>query len=269
LDSSEYFALLSMDMTVGVGVAGAAVRGTIELPEARIKPRTVPEGTVQPSADVVMESPADRKEALPLSLDVQARLGDEVSIDAFGLRGRLRGALRVLKAPQGEILGDGQLEIVDGTFRVTLPALGVMTAIGKPLTIQQGFVVFAKTPIGNPGLILNAQREGGDVTAGVRVLGTLRNPKLAFFSESDPNMTQAEITRYLVTGIPPKRDAEADSRAIAVGTYVAPKLYMEYEGATGDADETVKMRYDLSKNIELQTETGDSQGADIFFKFEN
>jgi translocation and assembly module TamB len=31
----------------------------------------------------------------------------------------------------------------------------------------------------------------------------------------------------------------------------------------------VKMRYDLNKWIEVQTETGDSQGADIFFKFEN
>jgi translocation and assembly module TamB len=44
---------------------------------------------------------------------------------------------------------------------------------------------------------------------------------------------------------------------------------MEYEGATSDTTDSVKMRYDLSKNIELQTETGDSQGADIFFKFEN
>ncbi|WP_462330156.1 translocation/assembly module TamB domain-containing protein [Thiohalocapsa halophila] len=268
-DSSEYFALVSLDMNVGVGAAGTAVKGRIEVPEARIKPRSIPTGAVRASPDVVMESPADDDGGMPLSIDMVAKLGDEVSIDAFGLRGRLRGELRVLKSPQGEILGDGQLEIVDGTYRVTLPTLGVMTAIGKPLTIEQGFVVFAKTPIGNPGLILNAQREGGDITAGVQVLGTIRNPKLAFFSESDPNLTQAEVTQYLVTGIPPKRDAESDKRAVAVGTYVAPKLYMEYEGATSDTTDSVKMRYDVSKNIELQTETGDSQGADIFFKFEN
>ncbi|WP_295538937.1 translocation/assembly module TamB domain-containing protein [uncultured Thiohalocapsa sp.] len=268
-DSSEYFALVSLDMSVGVGAAGTAVQGTIKVPEARIKPRTIPTGAVQPSPDVVMEAPAAGDGAAPLSINVLTRLGDEVSIDAFGLRGRLQGELRVLKSPQGELLGDGQLEIVDGSYRVTLPALGVMTAIGKPLTIEQGFLVFAKTPIGNPGLILNAQRVGGDISAGVQVLGTIRNPKLAFFSESDPNLTQAEVTQYLVTGIPPKRDAAADKRAVAVGTYVAPKLYMEYEGATSDTKDSVKMRYDLSKNIELQTETGDSQGADIFFKFEN
>jgi translocation and assembly module TamB len=77
------------------------------------------------------------------------------------------------------------------------------------------------------------------------------------------------VTQYLITGIPPKRGAEADSRALSVGTYVAPKLYMEYEGATSDAQESVKMRYDLSNHVELQTETGETQGGDIFFKFEN
>jgi translocation and assembly module TamB len=268
-DSSEYFVMLSTDITVGVGAAGAAVRGEIVLPEARIKPRAVPTGSVQSSPDVVLEAPDEDAGAFPLSIDVLAKLGDEVSIDAFGLRGLLRGQLRVVKSPQGQLLGDGQLKIVDGTYRVTLPTLGVLTAIGKPLTIEQGVVNFAKTPLDNPGIILNAQREGGDLTAGVRVLGTLRNPKLAFFSESDPNLTQSEITQYLVTGIPPKNDAQADDQALAVGTYITPKLYMEYEGATGDTQDGVKMRYDLSNRIELQTETGESQGADIFFKFEN
>jgi len=103
----------------------------------------------------------------------------------------------------------------------------------------------------------------------VRVLGTIKNPKLAFFSESDPNLTQSEITTYLVTGVPPKRGAGKDEQALSVGTYVAPKLFMEYESSLGDQADKVKMRYELTKSIELQTETGDSQGGDIFFKFEN
>jgi len=232
-------------------------------------PLTVPAGAIQPSADVVMEDQATKKEPVPLAIDVLAKLGDAVKIEAFGLRGRLRGDLRIVKQPNRGLVGDGQLEVVDGTYRVSLPGLGLMTAIGKPLTIEQGIVVFAKTPIDNPGLILNAQREGGDITAGVRVLGTLRNPKLAFFSESDPDLTQAEITRYLVTGVPPKRNAEADERALSVGTYVAPKLFVEYESSLGEQSDRVKIRYDLSKHVEVQSETGDSQGADIFYKFEN
>ncbi|MGB5830570.1 MAG: translocation/assembly module TamB domain-containing protein, partial [Thiohalocapsa sp.] len=267
-DSKEYFALISVDIKAGIGPGGAAVNGEISVPEARIMPRTIPSGAIQPSPDVVMEA-VEEKEAVPLHVDVLAKLGDKVRIEAFGLRGLLRGNLRITKVPNKGLLGDGQLEVVDGTYRVSIPGLGLVTAIGKPLTIEQGIIVFAKTPIDNPGLILNAQREGGDVTAGVRVLGTIKNPKLAFFSESDPDLSQAQITNYLVTGIPPKSDTEADDRALSVGTYVAPKIFMEYESSLGDQADKVKIRYDVNKRIEVQTETGDSQGADIFFKFEN
>jgi translocation and assembly module TamB len=43
---------------------------------------------------------------------------------------------------------------------------------------------------------------------------------------------------------------------------------MEYETGLGDQKDKVKLRYDLTRRIELQTETGESQGGDIFFKFE-
>jgi translocation and assembly module TamB len=129
--------------------------------------------------------------------------------------------------------------------------------------------MFAKTPLSNPGLVLSAQREGGDMTAGVRVLGTLKKPKLAFFSESDPNLTDAEIVNYLLTGVPPSGDTSGLDRSLSVGTYVTPKLFLEYESNLGDQADKVKLRYDLNRWIELQTETGAAQGADLFFKFEN
>ena len=236
---------------------------------------------MSPSGDVVVEQTAAkpgakpgakggaaRAEPFPITADLRLVLGDEVSIDAFGLRGLLRGDLRVIKSPGREPVGDGQISVVDATYRLS-GAMGVMAAIGKPLTVEQGILVFAKTPLNNPGLVLTAQREGGDVTAGVRVLGTIKKPKLAFFSESDPDMSQSEITSYLVTGIPPKRGSADDARALAVGTYISPKLYMEYESTLGSTADKVKLRYELSNRIELQTETGSGQGADIFYKFEH
>ncbi len=49
---------------------------------------------------------------------------------------------------------------------------------------------------------------------------------------------------------------------------MAPKIYMEYVSGIGDSKDSVKLRYDLSHSIELQTETGDTPGGDIFYKFE-
>lgn len=166
------------------------------------------------------------------------------------------------------MLGDGQLGIVDGVYRLSA-GFQLAAEFGPPLTIEQGRLVFAKSPIDNPGLLLQAQREGSETTAGVRVHGTLRNPKLAFFSESDPEMTQSEISTYLVTGVPPRNDSGSQDRSLSFGTYVRPKLYMEYETGLGDQKDKVKLRYDLTRRIELQTETGESQGGDIFFKFEH
>jgi translocation and assembly module TamB len=268
-DSKEYKALVSPDITLAAGAQGASVSGEVRVPQASIRPRAIPAGVVTPSPDVVLAGEAEQTAAAPVAIDLRVVLGQEVSIEAFGLRGLLRGDLRVLQEPgRPEILGDGSIAVEDGTYRIS-GGSALVAAIGKPLTIEQGRLVFARTPIDNPGLLLTATREGGDLTAGVRVVGTLRNPKLTFFSESDPGLTQAEVTNYLITGIPPRRGGESEAdRSLAVGTYVAPKLYMEYESSLGDEQDKVKLRYDLNNWIELQTETGDAQGADVFFKFE-
>jgi translocation and assembly module TamB len=268
-DSKQYFVVISPDIGVQLGPDGLSLTGELRVPEARIRPRDIPPGTVSPSGDVVLdEGAAAQAEPFPIVADLRLVLGDEVSIDAFGLRGLLRGDLRVIKSPGREPVGDGQISVEDGTYRLS-GAVGVIAAVGKPLKVEQGILVFAKTPLSNPGLVLTAQRQGGDTTAGVRVLGTIKKPKLAFFSESDPDMSQSEITSYLVTGIPPKRGNADDARALAVGTYISPKLYMEYESNLGSAADKVKLRYELSNRIELQTETGSGQGADIFYKFEH
>ena len=266
-DTREYFAMVSPNLDIEANSKGARVNGEILIPEARIRPRSIPAGTQTPSSDVVIE---DRGEAapFPVEIDLRLRLGDEVTIDAFGVRGRLAGDLALRQAPGREMLGDGQLQIVDGQYRMS-GGFGLAADLGTPLNITQGRLVFARSPIDNPGLLLQAEREGGSTSAGVRVLGTLRDPKLAFFSESDPGMTQAEITKFLLTGIAPRRDEGGVNPGLAVGTYIAPKIFLEYESGLGDQANKVRLRYDLTNRIELQTETGGgSQGADIFFTFE-
>ena len=266
-NSKEYFVVLSPTFELQATPKGAELRGEIDIPEARIRPRSVPAGSVSSSPDVALTQKTE-KPAYPVTIDIRLALGKEVTIDAFGVRGRLDGALRVFQMPGKDMLGDGQLQISEGQYQLS-GGFGLAAKMAAPLTITQGRLIYAKSPIGNPGLLLQAEREGGDTTAGVRVLGTLRDPKMAFFSESDPGMTQAEITKYLMTGIPPSANDRASNAGLAVGTYIAPKIYMEYESGLGNEANKVRLRYDLSRRIELQTETGESQGADVYFKFEN
>ncbi|MGQ9831371.1 MAG: translocation/assembly module TamB domain-containing protein [Thermochromatium sp.] len=266
-DTREYFVRVSPAIDIEVNADGAMIGGELYIPEARIRPRSLPAGAVSPSSDVVLEA-RERSTPFPVTLDLRLVLGEAVTLDGFGVRGRLSGALRVFQEPGRERLGDGQLQITDGQYRLT-SGFAIAADLGTPpLTITQGRLIYAKSPIDNPGLLLQAERQGGDTTAGVRVVGTLRDPKLTFFSDSDPDLTQADITKYLMTGIPPA-SSDRTQAGLAIGTYITPKIYLEYESGLGDAANTLKLRYDLSRHIELQTETGSRQGADIFFTFEN
>ncbi len=268
-DTKEYFVLASPDLEAEIKPTGIKLTGTVKIPEARIRPRHIPTGTVSPSPDVVIASKV-REEGLGYakSIDLRLVLGKRVTLDAFGLEGTIRGELAVLRIPGKEISGDGQLEIVDGTYRIYAGG-PLSAAIGTSLTIEQGFLSYAKSPVTNPYLILTAQREGGDITAGLRIFGTIKHPKLTFFSATDPGMSQSEVTKYLLTGIPPRRGGEQQDQAISLGTYIAPKLFAEYDHSLGDESDKIKLRYNLKDWIELQAETGDAQGGDIFFTVEH
>jgi translocation and assembly module TamB len=265
-DTREYFALISPGIDVEANSKGARLGGEITIPEARIRPRSIPPGVQTPSRDVVLIG-QEQATQFPLTIDLRLKLGDKVTIDAFGVRGRLAGELALLQSPGREMLGDGQLQIIDGQYRLTTK-FGLAAEIGAPLNIVQGRMIFARSPIDNPGLLIQAERDGGATVAGIRVLGTLLDPKLAFFSETDPGMTQADVMKFLLTGVAPSANGGAVNPGLAVGTYIAPKVFLEYESGLGDEANSVRLRYDLTDRIEVQTETGGNQGGDIFFTFE-
>lgn len=265
-DTREYFALVSPNIDIQVSATGARLTGEIQIPEARIRPRSIPAGVKTPSRDVVLIG-YETTTPFPLEIDLRLVLGEQVTVDAFGVRGRLAGNLAMRQQPGRVMLGDGQLQIIDGQYRLNV-GFGLAAELGAPLNIVQGRMIFARSPIDNPGLVIQAQRDGGATVAGVQVLGTLRDPKLAFFSETNPNMTQAEVMKFLVTGIAPSAGNDSVNPGLAVGTYIAPKLFLEYDTGLGAQSNSVRLRYDLTNRIEVQTETGGNQGADIFFTFE-
>jgi translocation and assembly module TamB len=269
-NTKEYFALVSPRIALDADARGLRLSGEIQVPEARIRPRSIPAGVKTPSKDVVLVT-EKRSAPLPMAIDLRLVLGEEVTVDAFGVRGRLAGNLAVRQEPGRQMMGDGQLQIIDGQYRIAT-GFGLAAELGAPLTIVQGRMIYASSPIDNPGLVIQAEREQGQTVAGVRVLGTLRDPKLAFFSESDPGMTQAEVTKFLLTGIAPTGNDEDARPSLAVGTYIAPKLYLEYGSGVdvlGEEGNSVRLRYDLSKRVEVQTETGGGgQGIDLFYTFE-
>jgi translocation and assembly module TamB len=156
-------------------------------------------GATKASPDVVIVDEKQQEQAasqMPISAAVKVDLGRRTHLIGMGLDGKLSGTLTVIEKPGRATTGQGQIG-VSGTYR----------AYGQNLQIERGQLLFASTPIDNPGLNIRAARklnpnatidEGQEV--GLLVSGTAQRPILTVFS--NPVMEQSDALSYLITGKP-------------------------------------------------------------------
>lgn len=172
-----------------------ALSGEVVIPEAAINLQKLPRGGDQAraaSSDVVVIDEKTQDEVVeeaPLYADVTIILGEEVELTGFGLQAKLDGRLDVKEEPGEPTVGSGQVRVA-----------GRYKAYGQDLTIREGRLLYANTPLNDPRLNIEATRQVEDVVAGLRVRGSATNPELTVFS--DPPMTQANALSYLVAGKP-------------------------------------------------------------------
>jgi translocation and assembly module TamB len=170
--------------------------GKVTIPEADVNLQKLPKGGDQARAaspDVVIvdaQTPQESAEqAIPLYANITVSLGDEVNLTGFGLVAKVTGNLDVRERPGTETVGSGDINVT-GTYQ----------AYGQDLTIRQGQLLYASTPLDNPRLRIEATRTVDDVIAGLRIRGSAQSPELTVFSE--PPMGQASALSYIVTGKP-------------------------------------------------------------------
>jgi translocation and assembly module TamB len=59
-----------------------------------------------------------------------------------------------------------------------------------------------------------------------------------------------------------------DEAALVTGKYLTPELYLSYAMGLFDRSNLVRLRYIMSPKWAVQTETGTTMGADLFYKIE-
>jgi translocation and assembly module TamB len=269
--------------------------GEIHIPYARIRLRKLPESVKKSSSDLVIvggDSPSEQPTDPRFHTTLRIILGDRVSFDGLGLRAKLTGNLQVIDEPGRPVMGRGRIGVTEGTYR----------AYGQDLKIERGYALFADSPVDNPGLDVQAVREAGEVTAGVRVTGTLKSPKLSLFST--PTMNKTEVISYLLTGRAPgesggsislsaammasgagsiteeigrqlgleelrlETESTLSEASVVAGTYLSPRLYVQFVNDLVSRETIMRLRYDLTDRLQIQTESGRYQGADIFYIIE-
>jgi translocation and assembly module TamB len=294
--------LASPDLVLRAGVDGYTVEGEVVIPSARISPRELTT-SVGTSPDERIVGLDDVEEADPSSSDrvvtrIKVMLGDEVRVDAYGLKARLAGGVTVSTQPDDVARGNGVISVAEGQYR----------AFGQDVRITRGTLTYKDTPLTEPLLDIVAERKikDSDITITVNVRGTIANPYISITSQ--PAMPSNEALSYLLTGrsIDTLQSGEAaninqaaenlalsggglllgslgsrlgldevsvertgeDDTSVVLGKALSPKLYVSYGISIAEAINTIKLRYTLNNRWSLKAEAGLEQSADIEYRIE-
>ena len=284
-DTRDLHAVASPDITVRVAAEEpVTVTGTVEVPEARIDLERLDRG-ISPSPDVVVLDPVDPTDngaPLALALDITVILGDDVALSGFGLDGSLDGRLRVQQEPGSEMRASG-----------TLLASGSYSAYGQELEITRGRLSWSDDPVADPVLDVRAERDLGNVTAGVDVRGRASAPRATVWS--NPATSQSEALAYLALGRPLSTTSRGEreslsaasaalsaggtllasqlaasiglddagvlqSRALGgsvfgIGKYLSPRLYVSYGVSLLGTGQVLTLKYLLDHGFDIEVES--------------
>jgi len=276
------------------------VRGTMTIPRARITSIDLHNATA-PSSDMVVideENTSSTAPQVPLYSDISVVIGDDVHIDAYGLKGRIGGKLAIKSQPGRPQVGNGTLNVYNGSF----------TVYGRRLKIDLGRLLFTGGPLTNPGIELRSERKHEKVTTGVIIDGFLQRPEMHFYSS--PSMEQSAIISNLLEstaiggetrqetgfigtsaqkiglgGMVPylqgikkltmideiklETGDDYDSFSLVFGSWLTPDFYVSYGKDLVKESGSFNTRYTLGKGFYFLTETGSSHsGGDIKYEFE-
>ena len=290
-DTRELRAVIDPEVTVRYSAGQPiAVAGSVRIASAKIDLEGLDAG-VSASEDVVVLDPAnpERTGSSPLDLDLALTMGDDVRLQGFGLEGTLGGSVRMRARPGRETVATGSLDI-DGRYR----------AYGQKLQITRGRLVWSNTAFSDPLIDIRAEREVGQVTAGIDVTGRASAPIASVWS--DPASSESEALAYLTLGRP-LSSANADenrqlsaataalsagnllasqlgakiglddagvseSRAlggsiVGIGKYLSPRLYVSYGVSLLGTGQVITLKYLLRKgfDIEIESSTVENRGS--------
>jgi translocation and assembly module TamB len=282
-DTTELRAIASPDLRVSYRAGEPLqVTGEVVVPEARIDLEGLDQG-VSTSPDVVVLDPVDPDAgpATPLAMDLAVVVGEDVTMDGFGLEGAVAGRVRILSRPGREMLANGSLDVS-----------GEYTAYGQDLRITRGHLSWSNDPIADPFINLRAERVIGEITAGVDVGGRASAPEAEVWS--NPASSQSEALAYLTLGrslsgltSAERGDVNAASAALTaggsllasqigtriglddagvmqsralgsvfgIGKQLSPRLYVSYGVSLLGTGQVLVLKYLLGRGFDIEIES--------------
>ncbi|HEY7378076.1 MAG TPA: translocation/assembly module TamB domain-containing protein [Steroidobacteraceae bacterium] len=183
---------VSPDLRFRIEGRDIGVDGAVRIPKAMLAPADLSKATLASSDEVIVGTEEQNREAkgFRVTAGLLLALGNDVRVNAYGLKARVEGSITASAAPDEVSTAIGELKIAEDS--------GKYSAYTRELDIEQGRLIFSGGPVSDPGVDLRASKEFPDAKVGVNVRGTLRNPRLTFWS--DPVLPQTQIASLILTG---------------------------------------------------------------------
>jgi translocation and assembly module TamB len=179
----------SPDLNFRIAGREILVKGEVKIPLARIAPADLT-NAVLPSADerLVGLTETVEKDPFRVTSEITVTLGDKVRVETYGLSGHITGSITERTLPGEPSRATGELQVREGEY----------LALARKLDIERGRLIFSGGLLVDPAVDIRAVKVFPDVKAGVNVRGSLREPRLTFFSE--PPYPQSQIVSLLLAG---------------------------------------------------------------------
>ncbi|MCH1906033.1 translocation/assembly module TamB domain-containing protein, partial [Pasteurella multocida] len=245
--------------------------------------------------------PSKTKSGMEILSDLKINIGQDVYLNAYGLKTNLNGLLSV-RQEKGNLGLFGQIHLTNGRY----------ASFGQDLLIRKGMISFSGQP-SQPMLNIEAIRnpesmDTAGVVAGIKVLGLAESPEIKVFSE--PGMSQDQALSYVLTGRSLENSGEAgsggsigaallglglaksgkavggigqafgiqdlnlgtqgvgDSSKVVVSGNITPRLQVKYGVGLFDGLAEFTVRYRLIPKLYLQSVSGVTQAVDLLYQFE-
>lgn len=266
IDVPDLKVIADPDIELGWRNQTLDINGRVFIPRARLSPSYLPQASERQSDDVVIvagEMPAPEQDFLrdnPIKIrgNLEVELGKNAEIDLEFARVNVYGSTRFTWR-------DEILPVANGNFDLR----GDIQAYGQMLKVTQGRIGFPDIPADNPHLNIRAERQIYGNTqiqkAGLLVAGTVKRPVIEAYTVPMTNKDRART--LLVTGS--DFNYEQGVGAVAVGTYVLPKLYVSYGIGVFEEGNVISARYDLGKRFGVKVTSGQKDtGVDLNYTLE-
>jgi len=205
LNTDEYMAIITSNLKARIKGKQIWITGNIDIPTSNIRPHDFRATVSLPENDITYIG--KQTEAHPqrwyIHSDITVNFGKDVRITAAGVKARLTGSILMIGEPNQDTTATGQISIKEGTYSI----------YGRTLVIApDSYISYTHGPLNNPILSLSASikiatigQSGGisipenELTVGVQIHGTVKAPKIIFFSHP-AGLTQASILSYMLLG---------------------------------------------------------------------